>query len=146
MTREDGRQAQENPHVARTRSPTGEELDDVEKVIEQAGCSKTYYELEVCLGENERDWRKCQKEVTAFRLCHEKSKAKQSKNRAGMIEEIKTEFREAKGLSSHAEIEKKVEVARSGVQQMQLYCKLDSKGTDWKVSLDGGGANSSLEK
>mmetsp|Transcript_2347 Transcript_2347/g.6502 ORF Transcript_2347/g.6502 Transcript_2347/m.6502 type:complete len:82 (-) Transcript_2347:532-777(-) len=47
MTREDGRQAQENPHVARTRSPTGEELDDVEKVIEQAGCSKTYYELEV---------------------------------------------------------------------------------------------------
>mmetsp|Transcript_2345 Transcript_2345/g.6492 ORF Transcript_2345/g.6492 Transcript_2345/m.6492 type:complete len:92 (-) Transcript_2345:104-379(-) len=69
-----------------------------------------------------------------------------SKNRAGMIEEIKTEFREAKGLSSHAEIEKKVEVARSGVQQMQLYCKLDIKGTDWKVSLDGGGANSSLEK
>ena len=69
-----------------------------------------------------------------------------SKNRAGMIEEIKTEFREAKDLSSHADIEKKVEVARSGVQQMQLYCKLDSKGTDWKVSLDGGGGNTSLEK
>jgi len=34
--------------------------DVVEKVIKQVGCSKLYYKLEDCLGENDRDWRKCQ--------------------------------------------------------------------------------------
>lgn len=59
-----------NPH-----ENTGD-LDDVERVIEQAGCSEKYYKLEHCLGESERDWRKCQEELKAFRLCHEKSKKK----------------------------------------------------------------------
>ncbi|WZN61015.1 hypothetical protein HKI87_03g25490 [Chloropicon roscoffensis] len=61
-------------HGKHNKRTVEEDLDDVEKVIEQAGCSRTYYALEACLGENDRDWRKCQEEVKAFKLCHERSK------------------------------------------------------------------------
>mmetsp|Transcript_35743 Transcript_35743/g.77791 ORF Transcript_35743/g.77791 Transcript_35743/m.77791 type:complete len:89 (+) Transcript_35743:105-371(+) len=64
-----------------------------------------------------------------------------SKNRDGLVQEIRTEFREAKHLSSREEIQKRLETAREGVAQMQVYCKLDSKGNDWQVSLKGGGGS-----
>ena len=44
MSEERVRGESRNPHAARTAQ---EELDDVEKVIEQAGCSRAYFELEV---------------------------------------------------------------------------------------------------
>ncbi|CAM9121621.1 unnamed protein product [Choristocarpus tenellus] len=46
---------------------------DVEVAIDRSGCSVEYYHLEDCLGENERDWRKCQEEVKTLRLCSEEN-------------------------------------------------------------------------
>jgi len=69
---ETGKQRQHIP----LHEQEGDLVDEVEKVIEQVGCADSYYKLETCLGENDRDWRKCQKEVKEFRLCHEKSKEK----------------------------------------------------------------------
>lgn len=40
---------------------TGEDDDDL---INQQGCGKLYLVLEECLGEHERDWRKCQQEAS----------------------------------------------------------------------------------
>ncbi|CAM9581517.1 unnamed protein product, partial [Sphacelaria rigidula] len=45
-----------------SKSDFGGEVD-VEQAIELSGCSLDYYELEECLGEHDRDWRKCQKQV-----------------------------------------------------------------------------------
>ena len=42
---------------------------DIDDMIEKSGCSKTYYELEECLGEHDRDWTKCQREVVQLRTC-----------------------------------------------------------------------------
>lgn len=36
---------------------------DIEEAIDRSGCSKDYYKLEDCLGEHDRDWRKCQAQV-----------------------------------------------------------------------------------
>lgn len=36
---------------------------DIEDMIEKSGCNDIYMLLEECLGENDRDWRKCQVEV-----------------------------------------------------------------------------------
>jgi hypothetical protein len=48
-------------HKRRTTLNDGEE--DVDPVVAQLGqrCAKLYIQLEECLGENDRDWRKCQK-------------------------------------------------------------------------------------
>ena len=61
-----------------------------------------------------------------------------SKNRQGLLQEIKNEFKEGKGISSHEEIKKRIATAKDGVAQMRVFCKLDSKGNDWQVSLSGG--------
>ena len=34
------------------------EDDEIMSMIEKGGCSKIYFELETCLGENDRDWTK----------------------------------------------------------------------------------------
>ena len=44
---------------------------DIEAMITRSGCSKIYYDLEECLGEHDRDWRKCQKEVKALKVCND---------------------------------------------------------------------------
>lgn len=33
---------------------------DIEEAIDRSGCSVDYYQLEDCLGEHDRDWRRCQ--------------------------------------------------------------------------------------
>ena len=38
---------------------------DVGELIEKTGCSEVYEELEMCLGEHDRDWRQCQENVRA---------------------------------------------------------------------------------
>ncbi len=51
----------------RRDSPTSENgLDDK---INRSGCADAYDILEKCMGENDRDWRKCQDKVKAFREC-----------------------------------------------------------------------------
>mmetsp|Transcript_10226 Transcript_10226/g.18461 ORF Transcript_10226/g.18461 Transcript_10226/m.18461 type:complete len:83 (-) Transcript_10226:152-400(-) len=52
-----------------------EEDDFIDPLVDQQGCGKVYAALEVCLGDNDRDWRKCQAEVQALRDCYARSKA-----------------------------------------------------------------------
>jgi hypothetical protein len=42
---------------------------DISQMIEDGGCSDVYYKLEECLGEHNREWRKCQLEVHALQKC-----------------------------------------------------------------------------
>jgi hypothetical protein len=44
-------------------SKTVSDTVDIEKMIEKSGCNDIYGVLEECLGEHDRDWRKCQVEV-----------------------------------------------------------------------------------
>jgi hypothetical protein len=39
-------------------------------LTDQQGCGALYEVLEQCLGEHERDWRRCQEELVAFRRCY----------------------------------------------------------------------------
>ena len=39
-------------------------------MIEEHPCSSVYFVLEECLGVNDRDWRACQTEVAALKLCN----------------------------------------------------------------------------
>lgn len=48
---------------------------DIEKMIEDCGCSREYYALEECLGEHDRDWTKCQGVVKQLKLCNERRRA-----------------------------------------------------------------------
>jgi cytochrome c oxidase assembly factor 4 len=47
---------------------------DIEGMIDRSGCGPAYYELEECLGEHDRNWKMCQKEVHALRECSKVSK------------------------------------------------------------------------
>ena len=48
---------------------------DIEAIIAAHPCSESYASLEVCLGEQDRDWRKCQAEVLALKECSSRVKA-----------------------------------------------------------------------
>ena len=39
---------------------------DIQDAIDKSPCAELYYVLEECLGEYERDWKKCQIEVNSF--------------------------------------------------------------------------------
>ena len=45
-----------------SKSDFGGEVD-IEEAIDRSGCSLDYYRLEECLGEHDRDWRRCQAQV-----------------------------------------------------------------------------------
>lgn len=45
-----------------SKSDFGGEVD-IENAIERSRCSVDYYRLEDCLGDHDRDWRKCQEQV-----------------------------------------------------------------------------------
>lgn len=47
---------------------------DIDPLVNQQGCGKVYSQLEECLGEKNRDWRLCQKEVKALQECYAKAK------------------------------------------------------------------------
>lgn len=49
---------------------------DVEAIIAAHPCSDLYAKLEVCLGEQDRDWRKCQTQVLALKVCSSKHEKK----------------------------------------------------------------------
>jgi hypothetical protein len=44
---------------------------DVDDRIASSGCEKQYRTLEDCIIESDRDWRRCQTEVTVLRQCME---------------------------------------------------------------------------
>jgi len=43
---------------------------DLSTMIEEHPCSSVYFVLEECLGVHDRDWRACQAEVAALKLCN----------------------------------------------------------------------------
>ncbi len=47
---------------------------DIDQMIEKSGCAQIYYKLEECMGENDRDWRKCQNEVRLLKQCSDLKK------------------------------------------------------------------------
>ena len=47
---------------------------DIDALIETDGCSSIFYALETCLAENNRDWRKCQSYVQAWKTCSAQKK------------------------------------------------------------------------
>lgn len=54
-------QAPQNSHLG-SKMITSSEVD-IGDMIEKSGCNDKYTDLEECLGEHDRDWRKCQAEV-----------------------------------------------------------------------------------
>ncbi|CAM9921865.1 unnamed protein product [Hapterophycus canaliculatus] len=60
-----------------SKSDFGGEVD-IEEAIDKSGCSSVYYRLEDCLGEHDRDWRRCQEQVKALKACNDKKKKKTS--------------------------------------------------------------------
>jgi hypothetical protein len=54
--------APQNSHLGSKTIISSGELD-IGEMIEKSGCNDFYSNLEECLGENNRDWRKCQLEV-----------------------------------------------------------------------------------
>ena len=48
---------------AESGQPAGPAPLDVGELIEKTGCSEVYEHLEECLGEHDRDWRRCQARV-----------------------------------------------------------------------------------
>lgn len=51
-----------NEHLGSKTVSTNVDVD-IEDMIEKSGCNSIYMQLEECLGENDRDWRRCQVEV-----------------------------------------------------------------------------------
>jgi hypothetical protein len=51
---------------------------DIKKDPIKAACSAVYEQLEICLGDNQRDWRKCQEQMLAFKRCSELAKQPRS--------------------------------------------------------------------
>jgi hypothetical protein len=45
---------------------------DIGELIDKFKCSKEYYSLEDCLGEHDRDWKRCQAQVKILRQCNDK--------------------------------------------------------------------------
>ena len=64
-------QRPDNLHKISSEGSGSREEVDIEAMITRSGCSKIYYDLEECLGEHDRDWRKCQREVRALKVCND---------------------------------------------------------------------------
>jgi hypothetical protein len=45
---------------------------DIQEMIDKSKCADIYHKLEECLGENDREWRKCQIEVKLLKDCNSK--------------------------------------------------------------------------
>jgi cytochrome c oxidase assembly factor 4 len=52
---------------------------DTNEIIERTGCSELHDLLMICMYDN-KDWRKCQKEVQDFKKCYTENKDKLEKN------------------------------------------------------------------
>ena len=60
-----------------------------------------------------------------------------SKNRVGIVQDIKTEFREARGETDGETLKKKLTLARDGLDRLRAFSGLDQGSTKWEVSLKG---------
>ncbi|KAA6423586.1 MAG: hypothetical protein FRX49_06646 [Trebouxia sp. A1-2] len=124
------------------RVTTSVDDDDIDPQVDQQGCGKVYSQLEVkdtdrleCLGENNRDWRLCQK-AQLYRDILKAAKRFPSIKRNQILEDIKTEFHANKAMSNKEEIAKARQVAISSLQQLRDYVGLGGSG-DGQVQLKG---------
>jgi hypothetical protein len=61
---------QSRPDNVHMGSKTTSDSCDISDMIDKSGCAAPYYQLEECLGENDRNWTKCQQEVKALQVCN----------------------------------------------------------------------------
>jgi hypothetical protein len=71
-----------------------------------------------------------------YRVLVKKAKVFPSKNRAGILREIRTDFRKNKNLTDPDKIAKCVAVAVKGVEQLSMYTDLNKSSSHWVVNLD----------
>ena len=76
---EAARRAARRAEDEHTDDDEGEEEDWVDPQTDQQGCGRLYEVLEECLGENDRDWRRCGRELGAFRRCYDAHRAAHGK-------------------------------------------------------------------
>lgn len=55
-------------HQDKLKDQTEEERDVYETVINKSGCAKFHFALQDCYFDH-NDWRKCKKEMEAFKMC-----------------------------------------------------------------------------
>mmetsp|Transcript_4867 Transcript_4867/g.7603 ORF Transcript_4867/g.7603 Transcript_4867/m.7603 type:complete len:87 (-) Transcript_4867:543-803(-) len=60
-----------------------------------------------------------------------------SKNRLGLISDIKLEFREAAQLKDAGELKKKIAIAKDGLDRLSAYTGLKKNSSEWDVTLKG---------
>ncbi|KAL4434208.1 hypothetical protein ABPG75_000649 [Micractinium tetrahymenae] len=133
----------------RLTQPDDEEVDPL---LEQTGCAKPYTALEECLGENDRDWTKCQKGqqparmsgatpaqvLLLYRRILKAAKLFPSVKREAIVQDIKQQFREHKALSDPAKVRHELGVALRSLEQLEQYAGLGSAGSEeLAVSLKG---------
>lgn len=64
---------QQQQHL--TRQPEDFEEEEDHYVSQLSNCANLYIQLETCLGEHNRDWRKCQDIVKKLKICSEKNQS-----------------------------------------------------------------------
>lgn len=73
--------------------------------------------------------------VHLYRQILKKAAVFPSRNRIGIIKEIKLSFRENKNLQDPAKIGKAIQLAREGLSQLSMYTSLSSNTGDWSINL-----------
>jgi hypothetical protein len=71
-----------------------------------------------------------------YRVLIKKAKIFPSKNKVGLLKEIREEFRRNKSLTDQAKIDKCVSIAVKGVGQLAMYSDLKPSSSHWVVNLD----------
>ena len=75
--------------------------------------------------------------LTLYRHILKAARTLPSRNRAGIIEDIKLEFRENRAVTDAAALRAKIALANDGLDRMRAYTGLDSGSSAWDVSLKG---------
>lgn len=73
--------------------------------------------------------------IALYRNILKNAKTFPSRNRDGIIREIKISFRENKAITDESKIESCLKLAREGLAQLSMYSNLRSTKGDWKISL-----------
>ncbi|KAI7842162.1 hypothetical protein COHA_004185 [Chlorella ohadii] len=129
-------QRPENLHQ-RLTSPDDEEVDPL---LEQTGCARPYTVLEECLGDNDRDWTKCQKGggssmsgganpaqvLLLYRRILKAAQRFPSIKRDAIIADIKAQFHEHKELTDPDKVRHELRVALRSLQELEQYAMAPS--------------------
>jgi len=73
--------------------------------------------------------------VTLYRHILKNAKTFPSKNRLGILREIKVKFRENQFITDQTELATSLRVAKEGLAQLSMYNNLKDNSGDWSVTL-----------